>query len=151
MIVALCARIILTNRNHHDTVRPAELGAVLILIILSACNFATGTVALIQGAEQVNDYLNLYSKINFLSKPISLVGFGLFTIIILHDDLMAKMKRLEGILPICSYYKNIRDDEGSWEQMEAYISSHSDTKFSHGVCPSCRKKVMEEFKLNNSK
>ncbi len=51
---------------------------------------------------------------------------------------------LRGILPICSYCKNIRDDEGSWEQMESYISSHSDIVFSHGVCPDCLEKVMLE-------
>ncbi|MBT4522549.1 MAG: hypothetical protein HOC23_21340 [Halieaceae bacterium] len=55
-----------------------------------------------------------------------------------------EIKALKGILPICSYCKNIRDDEGSWEQMEAYISSHSDTQFSHGICPDCLVKVSKE-------
>ncbi len=48
-----------------------------------------------------------------------------------------EIKSLEGIIPICSYCKNIRDDEGSWKQMEAYIHSHSNAQFSHGICPDC--------------
>jgi len=51
--------------------------------------------------------------------------------------LREEIKSLEGIIPICSYCKNIRDDEGSWEQMEAYIHEHSNAKFSHGICPDC--------------
>ena len=47
------------------------------------------------------------------------------------------IERLEGIIPICMYCKKIRNDQESWEQMEKYISEHSDTKFSHGICPDC--------------
>lgn len=42
------------------------------------------------------------------------------------------------MLPICSYCKKIRNDENSWEQLESYISDHSHTTFSHGICPDCR-------------
>jgi len=44
---------------------------------------------------------------------------------------------LQGILPICMYCKRIRDGQDYWHQLEAYISRHSDTRFSHGICPSC--------------
>lgn len=47
---------------------------------------------------------------------------------------------LSGFLPICSYCKKIRDDQGYWNQIELYISRHSDTKFSHGICEECFKK-----------
>jgi two-component system, sensor histidine kinase LadS len=57
-----------------------------------------------------------------------------------------EIRTLRGIIPICSYCKNIRNDKGAWGQMEKYISDHSDAAFSHGVCPDCYKKVMaEEF------
>ncbi len=59
------------------------------------------------------------------------------------------IKTLRGVIPICSYCKNIRNDKGAWDQMESYISEHSEAQFSHGVCPECYKKVMEE--MNNSK
>ncbi len=53
--------------------------------------------------------------------------------------LREEIKTLEGIIPICSYCKNIRDDEGSWERLEAYIDTHSNAQFSHGICPDCFK------------
>lgn len=49
------------------------------------------------------------------------------------------IKTLKGFLPICMFCKKIRDDQGYWERLEAYISAHSDAKFSHGLCPECRK------------
>jgi DNA-binding response OmpR family regulator len=50
---------------------------------------------------------------------------------------LANAKQLGGLLPICSYCKRIRDDRDYWNGLEHYISSHSDAKFTHGVCPSC--------------
>ncbi len=67
------------------------------------------------------------------------------------QNALKEISTLKTILPICSYCKQIRDDEGSWEQMEAYISSHLDTKFSHGICPECNEKVRKEAGLNISK
>jgi len=47
------------------------------------------------------------------------------------------VKVLSGFLPICSYCKKIRDDQGYWSQLEAYIDTHSEAAFSHGICPNC--------------
>jgi hypothetical protein len=56
---------------------------------------------------------------------------------------MDEIKTLKSLLPICSYCKKIRNDEdGYWEQLESYISEHSETKFTHGVCPDCSKKIL---------
>ncbi|MDA3808137.1 MAG: MCP four helix bundle domain-containing protein, partial [Thiomicrorhabdus sp.] len=52
---------------------------------------------------------------------------------------------LRGIIPICSYCKRIRDDKGAWDIIEAYICKHSEAQFSHGVCPECYKKQMEDM------
>lgn len=62
----------------------------------------------------------------------------------LHNAL-EEIKTLHGILPICSYCKKIRDDKGSWEQIETYISEHSDALFSHGICAECAKKMYPEI------
>jgi DNA-binding response OmpR family regulator len=59
--------------------------------------------------------------------------------------LMANIKRLTGLLPMCSYCKRIRSDQNYWEQLESYITEHSDAQFSHGICPNCFDKVCEEF------
>jgi hypothetical protein len=56
---------------------------------------------------------------------------------------LSAVRQLEGIIPICSYCNKIRDDEASWHRMENYISSHSEAKFSHGICPECFEKQLE--------
>src|SRR5687768_16297140 len=50
---------------------------------------------------------------------------------------LAEVRTLREILPICSYCKKVRDDENYWHTVESYISKHTDTRFSHGICPSC--------------
>ena len=57
-----------------------------------------------------------------------------------------KVKLLSGFLPICANCKKIRDDKGYWNQIEAYVSEHSDAVFSHGICPECSKKLYPEFR-----
>ena len=50
---------------------------------------------------------------------------------------LAEVRSLQEILPICSYCRKIRDDENYWHTVEGYISTHTDSKFSHSICPSC--------------
>ena len=54
---------------------------------------------------------------------------------------LAQVKTLNGLLPICSNCKKIRDDKGYWNQIEGYIQKYSDAKFSHGMCPECSDKL----------
>lgn len=49
----------------------------------------------------------------------------------------AAVKRLEGILPICSFCKRIRDDDGTWTAVESYVRTHAAVEFSHGFCEEC--------------
>ncbi len=56
-----------------------------------------------------------------------------------------KVETLSGLLPICAFCKDIRDDSGYWHQVEAYIKEHSKANFSHGVCPDCAKKHYPEY------
>ena len=53
------------------------------------------------------------------------------------EGAQAEVKTLGGLLPICASCKKIRDDEGSWQQMEVYIRDRSEAEFSHGICPEC--------------
>jgi hypothetical protein len=53
------------------------------------------------------------------------------------QEALAKVQILSGFLPICSSCKKVRDDRGYWNQIEAYISEHSEAEFSHGICPEC--------------
>jgi phosphoserine phosphatase RsbU/P len=63
---------------------------------------------------------------------------------------MANVKQLQGILPICSHCKKVRDDQNYWQQVESYISTHTDAQFSHSICPECfehiTKTQIEELK-----
>jgi len=53
------------------------------------------------------------------------------------EDALKRVKQLQGLLPICSYCKKIRNDRNYWEQVDAYVAKHSEAQFSHGVCPDC--------------
>ncbi len=61
------------------------------------------------------------------------------------QEALAQVKTLRGILPICSYCKKIRDDQGYWERVESYVSRHTDALFTHGMCPDCFQKAMKEL------
>ena len=58
---------------------------------------------------------------------------------------LTEVKQLRGIIPICTSCKNIRDDKGLWQKVEAYIEGHSDADFSHSMCPDCAKSFYEEL------
>ena len=58
---------------------------------------------------------------------------------------LTEVKQLRGIIPICASCKNIRDDKGLWQKVEAYVEEHSDADFSHSMCPDCAKSFYEEL------
>jgi hypothetical protein len=64
---------------------------------------------------------------------------------------LSEIKVLETFLPICAQCKKIRNQQGAWQQLEVYIGQHSNTQFSHGYCPECEKKAMEEAGLIDKK
>ncbi len=55
----------------------------------------------------------------------------------------ARVKQLQGLLPICSYCKKVRDDQNYWQQVDGYISKHSEVEFSHSICPDCFDRLVE--------
>ena len=61
------------------------------------------------------------------------------------QDALSKVKALSGMLPICASCKKIRDDKGYWQQIETYLSDHSEAEFSHGICPGCAHKIYGNF------
>ncbi len=58
---------------------------------------------------------------------------------------LEEIKTLQGLLPICSICKHIRDDKGYWNSIETYFSEHAQLEFSHGLCPDCAEKHYPEF------
>jgi DNA-binding response OmpR family regulator len=61
---------------------------------------------------------------------------------------MNEIKKLEGIIPICSFCKKIRDDKGYWKQLEAYFQEHSEARFSHSLCQECAKEHYPDLDLS---
>src|SRR5688572_19330328 len=60
------------------------------------------------------------------------------------------VRRLEGLLPICCFCKNIRTKSGEWEPIETYISNRSEAQFSHGFCPDCGKEHYAEYEYDDA-
>jgi PAS domain S-box-containing protein len=58
---------------------------------------------------------------------------------------LAEVRELQDILPICMYCKSIRDDANYWQTVEVYISHHTKTRFTHGICPPCYEKAVQAF------
>jgi DNA-binding response OmpR family regulator len=116
-------------------IREADLPTPVYVILLTSRTSRTDLVA---GLEAGAD--------DYLTKPFdpdelrARIHVGQRTL-----ALIANVKRLSGLLPICSYCKRIRSDENYWEQVEGYITEHSDAQFSHGICPTCFDKVMREL------
>ncbi len=61
------------------------------------------------------------------------------------EQALIEVKQLSGLLPICASCKQIRDDEGDWHQIEAYIKEHSEAEFSHGLCPDCLRRLYPDY------
>jgi len=61
------------------------------------------------------------------------------------QDAFSKVRRLSGLLPVCSSCKRIRDDSGYWKQLELYIQDNSEAEISHGICPECTKRLYPDF------
>jgi len=62
---------------------------------------------------------------------------------------LEEVRMLSGLLPICSFCKKIRDDQGYWQQVDEYITRHSDAKFSHGICPECMERYFPDVAGKN--
>jgi DNA-binding response OmpR family regulator len=58
---------------------------------------------------------------------------------------LAHVQRLQGLLPICSYCKKVRNETNYWEQVDSYLTSHSDLKLTHGICPQCLETMMTQL------
>jgi hypothetical protein len=57
------------------------------------------------------------------------------------EDALEQVRTLTGLLPICAWCKKIRDEEGRWQQLERYITLHSDAEFTHGLCEDCGRRM----------
>lgn len=60
---------------------------------------------------------------------------------------LGQVRELSALLPICAWCKSIRNEDGYWEEVTSYISSHTNTSFTHGLCEDCQQKMLKEADL----
>lgn len=58
---------------------------------------------------------------------------------------LSETEILRGLIPICSSCKRIRNEKGYWNELESYITNHSQAEFTHSICPICAEKLYPEF------
>jgi sigma-B regulation protein RsbU (phosphoserine phosphatase) len=59
------------------------------------------------------------------------------------EDALRRVRKLQGLLPMCAYCKKIRNDQDYWQQVETYVAERSEAQFSHGICPACRETIVQ--------
>ena len=59
------------------------------------------------------------------------------------EEALSQVKQLQGLLPICSYCKKIRDEQNFWQRVDCYLAEHTELLFSHGICPDCYRDVIQ--------
>ncbi len=107
----------------------------------------SGTDALVTGLEAgASDYLRKpFEEAELLAR----VGVGVRFVELQRkladrvqelESALKQVRRLEGLLPICSYCKRIRNEQDYWERVDAYISQHANVRFSQNICPECYQK-----------
>jgi PleD family two-component response regulator len=123
-----------------------KLKSLFVILLVPQENYKSLLEGLAAGA---NDYVRMPFDIEELGARI-FVGAQMLQLqselaqrVVELEEALANVKQLQGLLPICSYCKSIRDDQDYWHRVEHYIGDHSDARFSHGICPDCWKKIVE--------
>ncbi len=113
-----------------------------IVVLTSLDDNEFGLQAVKQGAQ---DYL-VKGQINAqLLRRVICYAIERKILLVKLEKALADIKTLHGLIPICANCKSIRDDSGYWQQLEKYISEHSEAQFSHGLCPKCIKEIYPEY------
>ncbi len=173
VILVISAIMLLKNRSRFSSKIFFILLASIIFTILSELAFTLyrdnyGTLNLIGHYFKILSFLMIYTAIIKIGidEPFNLFFLDLDqansdlkaeirirkktevekeTLIKELTQALDEIKTLQGLLPICSFCKNIKDDKGNWNAMESYLAARADVKFSHGLCPDCAKKHYPNF------
>ena len=120
-----------------------ELYPEIPMIVLTGLDDHKTALKAVQGGAQ--DYL-VKGKIdtNLLTRSIQ-YAIERQKLITQLEKSLKEIKTLRGLLPMCAWCKKIRDDKGYWQELESYVRKHTDTAFTHGICPDCMKKINPEL------
>lgn len=88
------------------------------------------------GAEKVVVWSNISDAVPLPGWTSWKIGLDLTEL----ESMRDQVKVLQGLIPICAHCKKIRNDQGFWTQLEAYLAEHSEADFTHGICPECIEK-----------
>jgi DNA-binding response OmpR family regulator len=114
-----------------EMIRPTRKGVSSFEVTTSPLRDAAGDIiACIEVARNVDQRKKLEQERENLIQDL--------------QEALASIKTMSGLIPICAGCKKIRVDSGFWQQIEAYISEHSDAVFSHGICPECAVRLYPE-------
>lgn len=93
-----------------------------------------------------NELVNKERELSRQNKRLSLLREELSSKVAELEATLARVRQLEGIIPICMHCKKIRDDQDVWHRLEEYFADHSDVLFSHGLCPGCLQLEYEKIR-----
>jgi len=119
VVMAIASEIWRTD----EALRTAEKSAIVLFLLYALVQVTSGTLALLQGAERDAYFLNLYSQVNFLFMPAFFAGLGLFTLLILVDDLASKLKRQA----VTDYLTGLLNRRGFKQHTERLINKRRKT------------------------
>lgn len=111
-------------------------GLVISILMLTGMNLIRPTFSALARSEV--EQREMSAKLAALSKEQALLIGEL-------QAALGNIRTLKGMLPICASCKKIRDDEGYWSQLEAYVSRHSEAEFTHAICPDCLRRLYPEY------
>ncbi len=106
--------------------------------------YRRGRWFLLLGSVLRTDDTEIFSKISMLANEMTNISRDLKRKNRELREARTRIDTLSGIIPICMYCKEIRDDEGYWNNLETFISQHSSAEFSHSICSKCAKKHFPE-------
>ena len=113
-----------------------------VMVLTGLNDEETAILALRKGAQ---DYLVKGTfDANLLSRSI-IYSIERKKLMIQLEHSLREIRTLKGMIPICAWCRKLRDDDGYWKQVEAYLSEHTDAQFTHGVCPECSLKLKLEL------
>lgn len=130
-------RIMITGYSDPEDIMAAINQGHVYRYILKPWNSGEMQIAIMQGVERYQLKQENRDLLLALEKKNAELG----------EMVRAKtieVKKLQSLLPICSYCRKIRDDKDAWHELEAYLCQYSDILFTHGICPHCYEKLMAE-------
>lgn len=150
---------VLNYRDLETVLLPVSESTKTIALSIGLVLFILVIVALLIGRQVAHPLIRLIELTGKIAKGDFRVRaeiktkdeFGILAQSFNRMGAIVKVRTLSGILPICSYCKKIKTDEGYWKQIEAYIQEHSEAEFSHGICRECAEKYYPEMNLYEEK